>query len=599
MSGIGIFIFNSNSSSESLKNIEQDSLEKEEKQKLRKENVIINAVDNDYSSKSKTQKETLPDDSYYKALEALKKAEASFLLKDVKLAEELITKLQNKKHQQELTERLNYVRETIEANELVTELEYKVNNSKNIKDLNKARTYYIEKDLKRVVLSLKSSPLKENILNRLNNLQKILSDKESPIITGINNNSFTAQDVSLNIKDDNEYKVVITLNDKDFKYKNTLTKEGKYVVTVIDSAFNESTITFTIDKTSPSFKNITDGMYYQENINVLVDEDNLDKIKATIYADDYNIIEVPNNTQLTKESLYYLEAIDKAGNKTSIQVTIDKTAPKLEKLQIYNLNNINSSYIKEKETLRLLATFSEELQISPIINIAGQKLKLNKISGGNGEVIYTTDITIDDSLKNLKEGNIKYTISDYQDKALNTGDSISEEFANQILIYDKTPPVILKNTSIGSDDIYSYINLKLYDKEGIVELKINDKLYPHRGNYIDIVDGDIYKFKDGKNKIEVTDKAKNKLIYNFIVDKTEPIVEVIYKYGNQTNKNELVTLKFNEEVTFDSMETWLYKGNNTYQKTFPKNVVQTLNFKDKVGNKGKVKINIDWITKNS
>lgn len=590
---------NSNSTNESLKNMKQDFLEKEEKQKLRKENVIINAVDNDYNSKSETPNKKLPDDSYNRALEALKKAEASFLLKDVKLAEELITKLQNKNQKQELTERLNNVRETIEVNKLVVELEHKVTNSKNIKDLNKARIYYIEKDLQRAVLSLKSSYLKDEMLNRLSNLQKILSDKESPIITGINNNTFTAQDVSLNIKDDNEYKVTITLNDEKFKYQNTLTKEGKYVVTVIDRAFNESTITFTIDKTAPSFKNLTDGMYYQENINVLVEDNNLDKIKATVYADNYTMIEVPNNTQLTKEALYYLEAIDKAGNKASIHVTIDKTAPKLEKLQIINLNNINSSYIKEGETLRILATFNEVLQTPPYINIADQKLKLDKISGGNGEIIYTTDITIDDSLKKLKEGKIKYTISDYQDQALQTGESINEEFANQILIYDKTAPIILKNSSIGSDDIYRYINLKLYDKEGIVELKINDKVYPHRGNYIDIVDGDIYTFKDGKNKIEVTDKAQNKLIYNFIVDKTAPIVEINYKYKTSTNKNELVTLKFNEEVTFDSMETWLYKGNNTYQKAFPKNVVQTLNVKDKAGNKGKIKINIDWITKNS
>lgn len=590
---------NSNSTNESLKNMKQDSLEKEEKQKLRKENVIINAVDNDYNSKSETPNKKLPDDSYNRALEALKKAEASFLLKDVKLAEELITKLQNKNQKQELTERLNNVRETIEVNELVVELEHKVTNSKNIKDLNKARIYYIEKDLQRAVLSLKSSYLKDEMLNRLSNLQKILSDKESPIITGINNNTFTAQDVSLNIKDDNEYKVTITLNDEEFKYQNTLTKEGKYVVTVIDRAFNESTITFTIDKTAPSFKNLTDGMYYQENINVLVEDNNLDKIKASVYADNYTMIEVPNNTQLTKEALYYLEAIDKAGNKASIHVTIDKTAPKLEKLQIINLNNINSSYIKEGETLRILATFNEVLQTPPYINIADQKLKLDKISGGNGEIIYTTDITIDDSLKKLKEGKIKYTISDYQDQALQTGESINEEFANQILIYDKTAPIILKNSSIGSDDIYRYINLKLYDKEGIIELKINDKVYPHRGNYIDIVDGDIYTFKDGKNKIEVTDKAQNKLIYNFIVDKTAPIVEINYKYKTSTNKNELVTLKFNEEVTFDSMETWLYKGNNTYQKAFPKNVVQTLNVKDKAGNKGKIKINIDWITKNS
>lgn len=590
---------NSNSTNESLKNMKQDSLEKEEKQKLRKENVIINAVDNDYNSKSETPNKKLPDDSYNRALEALKKAEASFLLKDVKLAEELITKLQNKNQKQELTERLNNVRETIEVNKLVVELEHKVTNSKNIKDLNKARIYYIEKDLQRAVLSLKSSYLKDEMLNRLRDLQKILSDKESPIITGINNNTFTAKDVSLNIKDDNEYKVTITLNDEKFKYQNTLTKEGKYVVTVIDRAFNESTITFTIDKTAPSFKNLTDGMYYQENINVLVEDNNLDKIKASVYADNYTMIEVPNNTQLTKEALYYLEAIDKAGNKASIHVTIDKTAPKLEKLQIINLNNINSSYIKEGETLRILATFNEVLQTPPYINIADQKLKLDKISGGNGEIIYTTDITIDDSLKKLKEGKIKYTISDYQDQALQTGESINEEFANQILIYDKTAPIILKNSSIGSDDIYRYINLKLYDKEGIVELKINDKVYPHRGNYIDIVDGDIYTFKDGKNKIEVTDKAQNKLIYNFIVDKTAPIVEINYKYKTSTNKNELVTLKFNEEVTFDSMETWLYKGNNTYQKAFPKNVVQTLNVKDKAGNKGKIKINIDWITKNS
>ena len=46
-----------------------------------------------------------------------------------------------------------------------------------------------------------------------------------------------------------------------------------------------------------------------------------------MYADNYKVIEIENGSKLTKESIYLLTAIDKAGNETSIYVAVDKTAP--------------------------------------------------------------------------------------------------------------------------------------------------------------------------------------------------------------------------------------------------------------------------------
>ena len=94
---------------------------------------------------------------------------------------------------------MDAVQAAIDAEKLVAELENKVENSKNITDINDARDYRAGEEVEKVVSELKDSTLKEKLEERLEAILEILDDNDRPVITGIDNNSFTKENVTLTI----------------------------------------------------------------------------------------------------------------------------------------------------------------------------------------------------------------------------------------------------------------------------------------------------------------------------------------------------------------------------------------------------------------
>lgn len=76
------------------------------------------------------------------------------------------------------------------------------------------------------------------------------------------------------------------------------------------------------------------------------------------------------------------------------------------------------------------------------------------------------------------------------------------------------------------------------------------------------------------------------------IDKDAPTAEFEFSTKEWTNKDVMVTLKPNEEVTVTNNE-----GKTTY--TFTKNGEFTFEFVDKVGNKGSSTVKVDWIDKDA
>ena len=100
------------------------------------------------------------------------------------------------------------------------------------------------------------------------------------------------------------------------------------------------------------------------------------------------------------------------------------------------------------------------------------------------------------------------------------------------------------------------------------------------------------KFKDlAGNEGSVTVKITN-------IDKTAPTATVEYSTTEPTNGAVIVTLKASEAIKLDeSAGTWLDKGNNIYQKSYPANNEQEIKFKDLAGNEGSVTVRITNIDK--
>lgn len=411
------------------------------------------------------------------------------------------------------------------------------------------------------------------------------------------------QSLSLRVSDNDLISVVQELNGEkttlaSYTWENNpeyvdfeFTEEGTYTITATDRAGNTSYVIFTIDTTpadaiheavnilevgepneqseyyvttgdtvqvyarfdevlggNPTFTLINNNQEYvipTEDVIVTGPNDEgkyTYKINYEVKADEMDEGEIT----LKISNIY-----DKAGNKTEDitkptnghRVYIDRVNPEVEKVQIFNKDNSSSQYIKNGETVRILATFKETLTVNPTITFNGESKLATQISGGNGEVIYSADFVIPEDEAELAEGRLTFTVSDYEDLAGNKGVTFDQNVASNSLTYDRTLPIVFSNNSIGKDDKFSYVSIKLFDENTITKLVINGQEFPHTGKYIDINDGDIYSFPEGENTIEFTDAAGNKNTYTFTVDKTAPVYSAMGIFNWTNNKN-------NEDLTY-------------------------------------------------
>ena len=189
-------------------------------------------------------------DNALKAVEELEK-----LLNDEQLniARELVEKITNTDQYKELIDRVEDAEDAIDAKALVEALEKMVEEATKAEDLDEASDLRDEKVIPGVneIDGEKLATVKEELLDRIEELNKILDDETAPKVEGIKDGENTKEDVELTITDANEVTTTVTKDGKTYEYVDKFTEEGTYEVTVVDSAFNETKLTFTIDKTVP------------------------------------------------------------------------------------------------------------------------------------------------------------------------------------------------------------------------------------------------------------------------------------------------------------------------------------------------------------
>lgn len=136
----------------------------------------------------------------------------------------------------------------------------------------------------------------------------------------VENDSFTNEDVELEITANAEYDAVVKFNEEEevpFDGE-VFTEEGKYVVTVTTKKGKTESVTFTIDKTAPEFVNIVDGEEYEGKIEAYATDDNLDGYVLEFVNHEYDA----NETVPLVKGTYTVVAFDKAGNNTSVTVNV-------------------------------------------------------------------------------------------------------------------------------------------------------------------------------------------------------------------------------------------------------------------------------------
>ena len=480
-----------------------------------------------------------------KAEEAVEKAEETYDEKDVKNAEDLVSNLTDEDKKEELEERLDDVKEAIAVIALVDELEEKTTSATNKEELDAARNFREESEVEDKVDALKDEELKEELKERLEELAKILDDTTPATIEGIEDGAVTNEDVTLTATDENEVTATLYKDGEEVEYTlgETITEEGNYKLVVVDAAFNESEVSFTIDKTAPKYVNLgilnkdnypnKGSLEYAKtgnNVRVLVSFKeklsveptvtiNGKEFKATFrpqsssdtmffYMVDHKITEEDNFVEGELQIKVYGYA-DKAGNvgeeltnsnityKKYPRVIYDKTAPKV--------NFGNGNITDQAFTIEVTDDNFDYMTIWT--NKTGKTVTVE----GN---TYT--------LPEAAEDNVRYKVTAY-DKA---GNFTPVEGKDQSIYHDNVKPVVTINGEDVKEESYTSAKVNVSDgslKKVVItkgEETLKDESFAN--NYtIKKVTYETEITEDGVYTVTATDRKGNTTTVTFTVETEE------------------------------------------------------------------------------
>lgn len=219
----------------------------------------------------------------------------------------------------------NPVIPTVNPETLIAEVEKMLGEATKKEDVDGAHKYFTDNEVKDLTEALENGENKDNLLERVEKLEKVFGDNDSPLINGINPNEVTNKPVTITIEDATEVTKTVMLNGEEIEFVEPFTEDGVYTITVTDEAHNENSVTFTIDTVLPKV-NIESGKHYNE-FTLNVEEDNNFTINVT--KNHNETYEVENGTQFTEDATYKFVITDEAGNTITIWSAIDNENPNI------------------------------------------------------------------------------------------------------------------------------------------------------------------------------------------------------------------------------------------------------------------------------
>lgn len=329
----------------------------------------------------------------------------------------------------------------------------------------------------------------------------ILTDNNPPVVTPDDlNGSFTNKDsVAVEITDTTDASYTLTINGKEVTDADlaNLTEEGNYKLTVTDSAFNSTTITFTVDRTNPVLlvndEEVENGetIYVNEAAKMTIDETNLESFTSNGSDRTENVLNGSWTAQ--KDGAYNIVVTDKAGNETTYTIIVDKTAP------VVNNGNLDGAYVNHSVSLYIDEKNDYTLTVTRDGNeLVGYQDNMFELSHDGVYVV-----TVVDAAGN--ETTVKFTI-DNTDPVLYVNDEKVE--AGETIYVNEDAKMTVDET-----------NLESFTSNG------NDRTES-------ILKGSWTAQNDGPYNIVVTDKAGNETSYTIVRDTVKIEVNHLYVKNN-------------------------------------------------------------------
>ena len=463
--------------------------------------------------------------SYAEALQAVEDAEGNPTLDTVETARNEIRNADDATVEQvnQLEQRVEVVEETIDVAALVKEVET-LAEVKETRDDAKAKYPNAETEVNK----LAEGDVKDNLVSRLAKVSRLLNDTDAPVVTGVDENVPTNKNEIVYVND--EFLTSVTIDGKEYteftadgdilKFEKKITTEGTHTVTAIDKLGNETTKTFTIDKTAAKknavnanvngYKNEVKEQYATNGNTVTayisINEELKENPTFTFYANGKEIKVIAKEDVIARSSsnakypyVYEvklaidenLEAedgeltftvtdiVDKAGNKTSDitkvsngkVVKLDRTPNRVTFTTISTDNKTVEGkvyYVTAGDTVTFRMGVREKFSENPVVTIGGKEVTLEyvKYFKEPNHHEYKGTLKLDET---LTDGNLNITIAGSKDLAGNKGFyyqtngkkvletvTTKETTNGKSLVYDNTAPVLSYVAMLSKADNYKY-----------------------------------------------------------------------------------------------------------------------------------------------
>ena len=334
---------------EDTNDTEQEQQDQNQQQNIVTNNNQGNAQGNQGNDAGQTEEDPV-DTTLRDALAAVEKAEGTYSQEDVDAAKELLNNVTDTTEKGNLEERLEEVEAGIAVLALLENLEVQVKEADKKADMTDATSYRDTNEIANKIESLNNETVKEELSKRLGEVSKLLDDNAAPT-TKVEAKVY-GDNVEITAEDEagNPFQVFLTKdeeNEEEISSGYKTASDGVYTLRLVDNAFNEQTIKFTVDTTEPALKDLTNGAHYKE-----ITLNTEDKTKVTIQVtnkDKNEVASVEEGAKLTEDATYEVLLTDEAGNTATYWLAIDSTNPTIENVEDgSSINTATTALIKDK-----------------------------------------------------------------------------------------------------------------------------------------------------------------------------------------------------------------------------------------------------------
>lgn len=326
-------------------------------------------------------------------------------------------------------------------------------------------------------------------------------DKTAPVINGFEANKYY-YNTSVKPELVEENIASYTLNGEEYDGKE-ITEDGHYILVAVDKAGQRDEVKFAIDTNAPDITGVTDGEFYNTTVKPVIKDDNF------AYATINKLPYIPG-TPIFLYGKYELVAYDKAGNKTTVNFTIDNIAPKI--LLLDRIEYISGKYLPIKPVIleQYIDTIvmKKDGEVIPyekgqqLTDDAKYEMTVTDKAGNSTTVEFTMDsVSPTAMVKPIQLGVVSELDLNNKTVVDNINDLSPELLFKDILLSEDAEFVLLKKTkdvSILDKNIPIYKPMKMP----------TDKKITEEGEYVLIA----------------YDKAYNVSAIKFTVDRTAPVI---------------------------------------------------------------------------